>query len=847
MRFFSYSLNLCLLLSIFCVQAQYNGGVGGGHNSIVLSIVALNGDDASGIYNGGSGDGFAGIFGTSVLLDGNAQILFNGGNGDGFSVLNRLNLLMNGSSSIVFAGGNEDGFGQSINLNVFLSGSDPSLAFNGGNGDGFTRLTLVNSLLGTTNPSFLFNGGNSDGFDNASAQNILLNPNGASFLFSGGNEDGHSQNINTNQFLGGNSGSLIFTGNAGDGFDDQKLLNSLLDVDNITFLFSGGNADGFDDISAENILLTGNDPALIYNGGNADGADATSISNLFFGGTSSSIVFSGGEADGYGLILENIRTLNGSHRVGSGTNLAYNGTNQYISIGDDSSLDITDGTIEFWFKPDWVPGSLGGTNPMVVGKRTTGTTQYSIHVTDNLDAIGLHDGTTFGSISTTFEQGEWYHIAFVDGGSDTDVIVNGINLGTTGNGFTSNTGAPFNIGSNDGNSEFFTGEIDEVRVWDTNLSLTRIRDWMNVKLTSSHPNYANLVGYWRFDEGSGSTTKNWAEGSNGILNNTPTWTNSGAMIGDQSTHSYISPTTLSLNVLGAGQLTVDIVGGTADGIQIYYIGESPSDASPPANFNNLDNKYFGVFMTGANPFYVITYDYSGNTQVSSESNIQLAYRANNSESWVNLGGIVDQSANTITQGGLQGTEFILGGTTDPLPIQLISFNADVKPNGVILNWKTASELNNYYFILARSLNGTNFEDITLVEGNGNSNKEISYQFIDSNAAFGINFYRLTQVDFDGTETIVGTIAIDFKYLKNQIDIYPNPAPDQLFIAMPDRKPSVLTFELRDLQGKVYLFKPNHKIGSLYSFSVNHLKNGIYLLTITTSKEVYHHKLLIENR
>ena len=815
-----YFLIPYIVLSSFHVYGQYEGGNGDGYSSFGNDAVVLSGTNSSAIYSGGDEDGSAVLSNTSILLDGDAQILFGGGSSDGFGESILQNLLIDGLATIVFAGGNGDGFDKLSDVNIFLKGVDPMLAFNGGNADGFDGTTLENSLLGNLDPSFLFTGGNGDGY---------------------------GQLVSANKLLGGINGTSIFSSGDGDGFDELTLANSLLGIDNTSLLFSGGSSDGFDQLSASNIFLTGDNPILVYGGGNADGFNGAGTTGRFINGSSSSIVFGGGNADGFVSSLEEVRTLNFTHRPGSGKSIEYNGSTQYINVGDDPSLNITNGTIEFWFKPDWVAGSLGGTNPMVVGKRTTGNTQYAIHVTDDLDAIGLHDGSTFGTVPITFVQGEWYHVSFTDVGTDTNVTVNGVPIGSTGNAYTSNTGAPFNIGSNDGNADFFDGEIDEVRIWDAQLSTTNIRDWMNVKLTNLHPEYANLVGYWRFDEGNESVTKNWAGGTNGTLINSPTWVTSGAMLGDQSVHDFSAPTTLSLNVAGAGELTVDIVGGTADGIQIYYIGESPENITPPANFNNLDNKYFGVFVVGNNPFYTLTYDYSGNTIIGSESNIQLAYRSNNADTWINLGGIIDTGANTITQSGLNGTEFILGGTSNPLPVTLLSFTADViESSDVLLHWRTATEINNNYFQLERSSDGVLFNEVVKIQGSGNSHEEKQYQYIDRNATVGLNYYRLKQFDFDGKTEVLKILPVEIKALNKHISIYPNPASSRLNVTVERIQGAELQFELTDLQGKKYSLEPVSKEGYIFTFRLNNLLPGVYVLSISNSGTVIQQKLLVEH-
>ena len=75
---------------------------------------------------------------------------------------------------------------------------------------------------------------------------------------------------------------------------------------------------------------------------------------------------------------------------------------------------------------------------------------------------------------------------------------------------------------------YFDGKIDEVRIWNTALDGSTLQNWKNREITSSHPNYGNLVAYYNFDEGSGSTASDTAGSNNGTLVGDPSWIDSGA-------------------------------------------------------------------------------------------------------------------------------------------------------------------------------------------------------------------------------------------------------------------------------------------------------------------------------
>ena len=96
---------------------------------------------------------------------------------------------------------------------------------------------------------------------------------------------------------------------------------------------------------------------------------------------------------------------------------------------------------------------------------------------------------------------------------------------------------------------------------------------------------------------------------------------------------------------------------------------------------------------------------------------------------------------------------VLVGTCAPLPVELILFSATAKARqGVALHWETASEKNSQSFIVERSIDGKAFRDLRTVAAAGSSLVRITYDFMDEQPLPGTNYYRLRQVDLDGTAT-----------------------------------------------------------------------------------------------
>lgn len=96
----------------------------------------------------------------------------------------------------------------------------------------------------------------------------------------------------------------------------------------------------------------------------------------------------------------------------------------------------------------------------------------------------------------------------------------------------------------------------------------------------------------------------------------------------------------------------------------------------------------------------------------------------------------------------------------PLPVELLSFNGRCQGATVLLEWSTASELNNDHFDVLRSGDGDQWSLIGTVAGMGNSQQLITYRFMDTDPEAGTAYYRLGQVDLDGIASPSGIIAVD---------------------------------------------------------------------------------------
>ena len=172
---------------------------------------------------------------------------------------------------------------------------------------------------------------------------------------------------------------------------------------------------------------------------------------------------------------------------------------------------------------------------------------------------------------------------------------------------------------------------------------------------------------------------------------------------------------------------------------------------------------------------------------------------------------------------------------DLVPVELTSFAANVSDKNVLLNWTTATELNNSGFDIERKSASTNWQKIAFVQGNGTTTQPKSYSFTDRNLADGKYSYRLKQIDYDGTYEyskivevrIASAVVNEFELSQN----YPNPFNPTTTIKfnIPDAgnvKLSVYNLLGQEIQTLVngFMESGSHSV----NFDASNLNSGIYL-------------------
>ncbi|TVQ09511.1 MAG: T9SS C-terminal target domain-containing protein [Bacteroidetes bacterium] len=134
---------------------------------------------------------------------------------------------------------------------------------------------------------------------------------------------------------------------------------------------------------------------------------------------------------------------------------------------------------------------------------------------------------------------------------------------------------------------------------------------------------------------------------------------------------------------------------------------------------------------------------------------------------------------------------------NPLPIDLLYFNASFNEPNISVQWATATEINNDYFTIEASIDGVNYEVIGYIDGAGNSNSTIEYSYYFTPESSGLVYVRLKQTDFDGEFEYFKPVVVNcevFYVFEPEIVVFPNPTKGLINIHGLDGNSSIVVYD-----------------------------------------------------
>jgi hypothetical protein len=254
----------------------------------------------------------------------------------------------------------------------------------------------------------------------------------------------------------------------------------------------------------------------------------------------------------------------------------------------------------------------------------------------------------------------------------------------------------------------------------------------------------------------------------------------------------------------------------------------------------------------------VTFSYRG-----SENTLQIPYNAGNigaqwwAGGWIPdnstvgsnlavLAGVGNVTAPGLSFGASVYTPMVLSSVNAPLPVELVSFNANCNDDKELLTWTTASELNNDFFTVERSDDGTSFRDIGTVNGSGTTIQSHSYSFTDPQAVSAAVYYRLRQTDYNGHTTRSSLIVAEKCGTNSDyIDAFSSGAA--VTILLNTSAETTYKAELYDAQGKLVVAQTLVSEAGTNRFTLDDKipATGIYMLSIVGSDgKVFAKKLYV---
>jgi hypothetical protein len=547
----------------------------------------------------------------------------------------------------------------------------------------------------------------------------------------------------------------------------------------------------------------------------------------------------------------------------------FNGRSNFIDVGSPSLGATNKFSVTAWVRWDTIPSGGNSWANIVCYNTKAGYGSgdnglfWLQHNSDNTKfefALQTTSGRKFIYSTTAPQKGVWYHLAGTYDGTKMYIYVNGVlenSSSQTGNIATvSNTALMIGQWANGGGySRRFNGQIDEVSIWTKELTVTDIK---KIMCKAIDPATSKLKAYWNFNDNS-SLTKVYDLTSNHYTGNITgaKYVSSGAPVGNENSSYYSAPATkYSIKHPNGDSIVFSNFSSQPTGIQLYYldavdntdnIGNSPADLL-------LTNRTFGAFIVANSPItYNVTYYYKNNPYINTPgakaaggynpSDLIFTIRPSSDTVWNSVDATNDVNNLKFTYTGLSGrTEIALGASSGHLPISLLSFSAEAKDNDIILNWKTATEINNDYFTIERSTDSKVFEIIEKLYGAGNSNMILKYDYTDRNVKEAVNsdkvYYRLKQTDFDGKYTYSGIIAISLTGEESKpfelLSASPNPFVNDIYLNISSTIEGSALVKIFSSNGTTLKTNNVDIQTGINTVTINdnyELKKGIYLISI----------------
>jgi hypothetical protein len=550
----------------------------------------------------------------------------------------------------------------------------------------------------------------------------------------------------------------------------------------------------------------------------------------------------------------------------AGNNMNLVTTSASAKAANSSTINMSGNalTIEAWVN------RTGTGARTIVSKDSAFAVQYSLGI-DGANFLSFNLNTTAGAMNVTSSGADtlragWSHVAATYDGSLMTIYINGKVAGTaahTGNIIPQQSA--LSVGSRNNATQFFTGGVDELKIWNIALTSAEIRDSLHTRIENAAS--PNLMAYYRFDE-SGSGVADVSGNCNAlILDGAVAFSSSPFPLGKPMVSSQFITSAASY-IFGSTNfaLNYNTFTGTGDTAYVHLFTGYPEGVSPvtvPGGISAVHPNYWipYVYGNGTTSSVDITFTVGSGELLPTVVNtdVSMFTRPNGSnggwEARHAAASAVSSSASTATfadvSNGFMGMQLTVGGNNNPLPVKLLYLAGKHNSGDVVLKWATASELGNAGFIVERSADGKTFTKVAYVKGKGTSNELNTYTTTDAKAfaaaASRTLYYRLVQVDQSGKTETSNTISVSVdKVTSGDLAIFPNPFSSEVSLNINMAAASFAKITVTDLTGrKVYETGMTLQAGENFvqTNGLDQLPRGMYMLELSANGETSIQKVL----
>lgn len=317
---------------------------------------------------------------------------------------------------------------------------------------------------------------------------------------------------------------------------------------------------------------------------------------------------------------------------------------------------------------------------------------------------------------------------------------------------------------------------------------------------------------------------------------------------------------IAINQYSAGDAVIDI--DLKDTLAYYtdgYAGIKVLNISDPNNLELVGSLYMPYWCLGikvsGDYAYVAAWD-NGGLRIVDISDLTYMHEVGFYNTWGKSRDVdVVGSLAYIADWDGGGLQIINNDILGPLPVELVSFSADFNVGNVNLSWITATEINNSGFDVERKTEDGEWNKITFIQGNGTTTEAKHYSFSDDVRELNSSklFYRLKQIDFDGTFKYSNEVEVDInlpaRFQLNQN--YPNPFNPVTTIKYELPFRSSVTLKIFDILGKeVETLVNEEKDAGYYQISFDAssvsggLSSGIYFYILQTENYFATKKMIL---